>query len=135
MSYLQIEIGGRERGIKFSQGTNILLQDRVLLMDDEERKAFGVPIIIWAGLKTNCVIKGERFTKSVEDKDKPGKFREEPSTFEDVCEWCESLSEQIKLDIVNLYSEVNPQKEVADDEKKNQPDIDTEQNVTDLPAS
>jgi hypothetical protein len=129
MSYIQIDIGGRLRGIKFSQGTNILLQDRVMLMDEDERKAFGVPVIIWAGLKTNCVIKGERFTKTEDDK-------EVSATFEDVCEWCEKLPVDVTLDIVNLYSEVNPVKEDApDDEKKNQPEnIDTEQNVTNSPV-
>lgn len=138
MSYIQIEIGGRLRGVKFSQGTNILLQDRVLLMDEDERKAFGVPVIVWAGLKTNCVIKGERFTKTIVPLDNlTDNEKEVPVTFEDVCEWCEKLAPEITLDIVNLYSEVNPAKEDVPDnaEKKNQTEnIDTEQNVTNSPV-
>lgn len=140
MSYIQVDIGGRKRGIKFSQGTNILLQDRVIIMDDDERKAFGVPVIVWAGLKTNCVIKGERFTKTADnpekitDDTKPDTV-EVPATFEDVCDWCETLPDSIKVDIVNLFSEINPQSGNVEDEKKNQPVItDTAQNVTDSPA-
>lgn len=119
MSYIQIEIGGRKRGIKFSQGTNILLQDKLTDMDKSERKAFGVQYIVWAGLKTNCIIKGERLTKDVEG-------TEVPATIEDVFEWVEKLPQEVILDIVNLYTEVNAAVSAAEpaatadtEEKKN----------------
>lgn len=129
MSYIQIEIGGRKRGIKFSQGTNILLQDKLTDMDESERKAFGVQYIIWAGLKTNCIIKGERLTKDVVALGPPeeaGKEKEVPATIEDVFEWVEKLPQEVILDIVNLYTEVNAAVSAAEpaapadtDEKKN----------------
>ena len=128
MSYIKINIGGRERGLKFTQGTNILMQDKIADMDENERKAFGLPVIIWAGLKACCIIKGERFTKTVDGK-------EVPATFEDVFEWYELLTEPVLLDIANLYTEVNAKKDEpgpVEDEKKNiLPDTTTNLNVAD----
>lgn len=121
MSYIQIEIGGKLRGIKFSQGTTILLQDSpVMDMDEAERKAFGVQYIIWAGLKTNCAIKGERLTKTVEVDGKPTEVK---VTTEDVFEWVEKLTPEVITEVVDLYAEVNAFKEklpqpVEDGEKK-----------------
>src|SRR6187549_169419 len=131
MSYIQVEIGGRQRGIKFSQGTNVLLQDRLGEQDESVRKAFAVAFIVWAGLKTNCVIKGERFTKTVDGV-------EVAADFEDVCEWVEKLDEVTSMNIVNLYTEVNPPKadqpEPVVEEKKNLMDTATQETVTNLPA-
>jgi len=131
MSYIQVEIGGRQRGIKFSQGTNVLLQDRLGEQDESVRKAFAVAFIVWAGLKTNCVIKGERFTKTVDGV-------EVGADFEDVCEWVEKLDEVTSMNIVNLYTEVNPPKadqpEPVVEEKKNLMDTATQETVTNLPA-
>ena len=131
MSYIQVEIGGRQRGIKFSQGTNVLLQDRLGEQDESVRKAFAVAFIVWAGLKTNCVIKGERFTKTVDGV-------EVGADFEDVCEWVEKLDEVTSMNIVNLYTEVNPPKadqpEAIVEEKKNLMDTATQETVTNLPA-
>lgn len=141
MSYIQIELGGKLRGLKFTQGTNILLQDRLAECDESERKAFGVQFIIWAGLKTNCIIKGERFTKTVDNPNvgKPNQpdTIEAPASFEDVCEWVEVLHQDVIIQVVELYTEVNPTKEdepSTEPEKKNQPDIVTEPNVTSLPV-
>ena len=136
MSYIQIEIGGKLRGLKFTQGTNILLQDKLVALDLLERKAFGTQYIIWAGLKTNAVIKDEALTKTVEV---DGKLIEEAVTFEDICDWVPDISDPKIIEVINLYSEVNnyllEQPEAsADDEKKNQPET-TEQIVTDLPGS
>ena len=119
MSYIKIDIGGRERGLKFSQGTNILLQDKLIDMDESERKAFGVQYIIWAGLKTNCAIKGERLTNADET----------PVTIEDVFDWVEKLSAEVILGIVNLYTEVN-----AAVPKPTETDTDEKKNITTPPS-
>lgn len=137
MSYIQIEIGGKLRGLKFTQGTTILLQNSpVIEMSESERMAFGTQYIIWAGLKTNCAIKGERFTKTVD-------AAEVAATIEDVFEWCESLDVKIKEDVINIWVEVNAfkaelpeQPPLSDEEKKNtQPvNITTEPSVTESPV-
>lgn len=120
MSYIQIEIGGKLRGLKFSQGTNVLLQDKLVALDESERKAFGVQFIIWAGLKTNCIIKHD--------------LEGNTATFEDVCQWVELLPADIIMQVVNLYTEVNSPVPIPnDEEKKSLPDTVTEQIVSGSP--
>ncbi len=108
-------------GLKFSQGTHILVQDRLEGFDVSDVKAFGGYAVVWAALKANCIIKGE-----------PVDF-----TFEQVCEWCDELGEGQYSDILNAYQEsVGYKKDEkpepqASDEKKSEA---TDQNVTDLQA-
>jgi hypothetical protein len=125
MSYLQIEIGGKLRGMKFSQGTNILLRDKVKDYSDAEKEAFGGYCIIWAALKANCVIKGEAAD----------------FTFEDVCDWCDKLSVEDYTKIIKLQTEVNAVVDAieplpdnsTEEEKKNVEEV-ISPIVTDLPA-
>ena len=120
MAYLQIDIGGRPRGLKFSQGTHILVQDKIETFDTGDVKAFGGYAVVWAALKANCIVKGE-----------PVDF-----TFEQVCEWCDALEEDQYAAILVAYQESVgykkeelPESGPASDEKKSEA---TEQNVTAL---
>lgn len=132
MSSIEREIGGRLRTISFTQGTLILLQDRLENQDEDVRKAFAMPLIVWAGLKTNCVLEKKRFTKTVDGVDVG-------ASFEDVCEWVDKLDEAAKVEILSFYTEVFPPKEDTAavpivDEKKNLMDTATPETVTNLPA-
>ena len=144
MSYKQIEIGGRLRGLKFSQGTNALLRDVAKAWSEQEQDAFGAYAIIWAALKANCIIKGEQFTKTVDNPEynesdtKSPKVIEVPATLEDVCDWADKLHPSVYLELLDIFNSVNgfkvdePETVVKDEEKKSET-VNTNSSVTDLP--
>lgn len=90
MSYIQIEIGGKLRDMVFTQGVNILIRDKFLAFDKDERLAFGMQLTAWAALKVNCILKGI-----------PCDF-----TFEDVYNWYESLPLESVEKIGQAYNEM-----------------------------
>jgi hypothetical protein len=119
MSYIEQKIGPERlvgevmtdvRGLKFSQGTNILIRGRVKDFTEDEQEAFGGYVIIWAAMKAYCVWKG-----TVTD-----------FTFEDVCDWVDKMTSEDRLKIINYYMEANnfsvptdePPSEVSEEEKK-----------------
>jgi len=103
MSYIQIEIGGKQRGLKFSQGTLMLFQDSIKSYDEAEKKAFASHKLVWAALKTNSIIKGEDVDFS----------------FADVFDWVESLSEEVLLKIHAAFKESQGfAKDLPEDKKK-----------------
>lgn len=82
MSYIQIEIGGKLRGLKFDQGALIEFK---LKAKDSENPMFLAYALVWAGLVSNAFRKGEDFIH----------------TFEDVCDWADKLN---KDDIEKISS-------------------------------
>ena len=83
MSYTQIEIGGKLRGLKFNKMAQLILQDKVMagnLMS-------GVYALVYAGLVSNDYVKGV----------------EPDYTFENVCDWTDNLSEDAMLKIQDAY--------------------------------
>ena len=71
MSYLQITIGGKERGLKFNQ----LAIETIAKLNDTETVSGLLYAMVYAGLKANLYVK-----------------REEPDfTFEQVCDWVDEL--------------------------------------------
>lgn len=74
MSYCKLNLGGKERGLKFNQMAIVLMHRYV---DAEAHEVTSVPAIIYAGLRANDYVK-----------------RTEPDyTFEEVVDWCETLGE------------------------------------------
>lgn len=73
MSYLQLEIGGKKRGLKFNQMALMTMSQH---LDYDNLAATYGYALVYAGLKANCYIK-----------------REEPDfDFEQCCDWVEQLS-------------------------------------------
>lgn len=107
MSYIKIEIGGKERGLKFNQGAIHIFQSKI---DSENIAATTGYALIWAGLKANAYVKGE----------------EVDFTFEQVCDWCDELSEDTIIKIITCFQETQQYKKLikpeaasnADDEDK-----------------
>lgn len=126
MAYKEIEIGGKPRGVLFSQGTLILARDAAKDYSDEEKAAFGWYLVIWAALKAACVV-----NRSVCD-----------FTFADVIGWADKLSEESITALAAMNTELNgftpepdsSQPELTDEEKKSTTG-NTEQTATDLPVS
>lgn len=118
--YIEKEIGGKLRGMIFSQGTNVLAVDKAKDFDDAEKTAFGAYCLIWAALKANCTINGL-----------PCDF-----TFADVCVWADQLSSETYMELIKINQEINnfkPDKEIAEiseEEKKNKKET-TKKTVTD----
>ena len=108
MNYLQLEIGGKKRGLKFSQGTLILFQDSIKNYSESEIKAFASHQLVFAALKTNCIIKGD----------------EVDFTFENVFDWVEQLHEEELQKVLVAFNESQkfkvdiPVEKKAEDEKK-----------------
>lgn len=103
MNYLQIEIGGKPRGLKFTQATYAEMLGR---LGESTNNYFGFYCIVWGALKINCEIKNE-----------PLDF-----TFENVCDWCDIMSDEDALKINEAYQStleyIKSVKKEQDDKKK-----------------
>lgn len=84
MSYVQIEIGGKVRGLKFNQMADIEYQVKVGKQTNPIAHTYSM---VWAGLIANCFVKSE----------------EPDFTFEDVCEWCATVKDEDFLKILEAY--------------------------------
>lgn len=137
MSYLQIKIGPLKkdkegvdipdsdlRGLKFNQGTKMLLEDRTESWDKETCKSYGAHALIYAALKSNCIIS-----------EIPVDF-----TWADVCGWVDGLSDEVSYTILTKYNETinykvdEPEPVELTDEKKNQQEV-INTTVTESPAA
>lgn len=138
MSYIQIEIGGKLRGLKFNQGALIIFQGRI---DKENYEATTGYALIYAGLKLNAYVKGEEFLDYTEEEinGKPVKVGT-PITFEKVCDWVDELNEQTVLSVINCFKETQAYKNLIPEAKEEGEEIKKkletmEPIVTDLPVS
>lgn len=87
MSYLQLEIGGKNRGLKFNQMTLVLLSQHT---DKDNADATAAYALFYAALRANCYVK-----------------REEPDfSFEHACDWFDKLSNDQVLQIKAAFDEV-----------------------------
>lgn len=129
MSYIQIEIGGKLRGLKFNQGALMLMNEK----QPEGTLSFTSCAMIYAGLFTNC------YVKSVEFVDKDGD-KETPITFEMVCDWVEELEESTIIDVMTCFQQINAFKktlkkeEPESEEDKKKLEATTEPIVTESPV-
>lgn len=114
MSYVQIEIGGKLRGLKFNQGALITFKEFVSENDIAATQAYA---LVYAGLTANAHAKREELTKEVNGK-------EEPVSYEDVCDWVDNITEADIIKINDAWQSsqvfITKIKPVIDnDEKKN----------------
>lgn len=84
MNYIQIEIGGKLRGLKFNQMADVEYQVKVGKNTNPIAHTYAM---IWAGLIAACFIKGE----------------EVDFTFEEVCDWCAKVKDDDFLKILDAY--------------------------------
>lgn len=84
MSYIQLELGGKTRGLKFNQMAVITMTN---YMDFDNLAATYGYALVYAGLVANCYVK-----------------REEPDfTFEQVCDWVETLTPEQLLKVRDCF--------------------------------
>lgn len=84
MSYIQLELGGKARGLKFNQMAVITMTN---YLDFQNLAATYGYALIYAGLVANCYVK-----------------REEPDfTFEQVCDWVETLTPEQLTEVRTVF--------------------------------
>lgn len=98
-NYLQVNIGGQLRGLKFSNGAYVTFYETV---DHNNYLASFYYAVIYAGLKANSYAKREEFTES----------------FETVCDWVDAMSEEDKAAALKVFSETEYWKKQIDEGKK-----------------
>jgi hypothetical protein len=99
-NYVQIELGGVKRGLKFTQATHAEIKAKIGKSNND---AFAFYCIVYAGLVMNNMIKG------VDD----------DFDFETVVDWCDKLNIQDVELITNAYlSTLSFLKEIPEDKKK-----------------
>ena len=101
MSYCKINIGGKERGLKFNQMAVMIMSEYAAA---DHLLATAGYAMIYAGLRTNCYVK-----------------REEPDfTFEDLCEWVEvvSLDDMEKVNAAFMETEAYKKGKAYQDEQE-----------------
>lgn len=113
MSYIQIEIGGKLRGLKFNLGALILMQEK----SNPDTTAYTGYALIYSGLKTNAYVKEVEFVDEVEES---GKKKEIPITFEMVCDWVDELDQSVIVAVMDCFNKTELYKknlpEVKEDE-------------------
>jgi hypothetical protein len=87
MSYLQIELGGKTRGLKFNQ----LAIELIAKNNDAETLSAYMYSVVYGGLRGNSYVKRE----------------EVDYTFEDVCDWVDNLDnkEEVMIKVSNTLAE------------------------------
>lgn len=84
--YIQIEIGGSVRGLKFNQMAMITLSR---YMDFENMEATFAYALVYAGLKANAYVKREEFLHS----------------FEEVCDWVEVMNPNDLMKVKDTFEQ------------------------------
>jgi hypothetical protein len=98
MSYVQIEIGGKLRGLKFNRMAMIIIAQK---SDQNNYAASANYACIFAGLRANNYVKG------VED----------DFTFEQVCDWIDDLAPDEILKVDAALNEATAYRELLDKSK------------------
>lgn len=105
MSYIQIEIGGKLRGLKFNQMAVVILSQTV---DPLNYNATANYAMIWAGLKANCYAKREELEL----------------TFEQVCDLVDGLPQDVLTSVDACLAESQKYKELIEKLKDKKPETD-----------
>ena len=91
MSYCKINIGGKERGLKFNQMALMIYVSKV---DNDNLVATAGYALIYAGLRANAYVKGEEID----------------FTFEQVCDWVDELDAAAVQLVTDTFKETQAYK-------------------------
>jgi hypothetical protein len=107
MSYIQIEIGGKLRGLKFNQYAVVTMAQYADLENYEATAAYAM---IYAGLKACLYVKRE----------------ESDFTFEQCCDWVDQLGTDQILKIYEVFAETQVYKNLIE---KGKPEVVTKKKL------
>lgn len=99
MSYIQIEIGGKLRGLKFNVLAIKEFHKKVDYARFEDTANYA---LVYGGLVANCYVKGEN----------------EDFTYEEVCDWVDELSKEVMESIDKKFSESQAYKKLIPETEK-----------------
>ena len=85
MSYIQVEMGGKLKGMKFNKYAEDILRKKV----QPDNLLSGIYSLVYSGLVANCFVK-----QIAQD-----------FTFEEVCDWVDQLSDEVLLQIHTAFRE------------------------------
>lgn len=95
MSYIQVNIGGQLRGLKFNQMAVITMAN---YLDYENLTATYLYSVVFGGLAANAFVKREEFTES----------------FETVCDWVDEVSVEDAQKIQACFEETQVYKKLVE---------------------
>ena len=102
-NYIDFEFDGVKHGWKFNQPAYACFKSRVEGFEKEDYEAYSLYHLLYAGLKTNCIIKGVELD----------------FTWEKCCEWADGLSPEQILNITEIFTtELNFTGIIKGDKKK-----------------
>lgn len=102
MSYIQLQIGGKQRGLKFNQMAIITMTK---YMDFDNLAATYGYALVYAGLIANCYVKRE----------------EADFTFEQVCDWVETIDPAKLIEIRDVFESTQSFKTLQEAQKSDEP--------------
>ena len=112
MSYIQVEIGGKLRGLKFNQMAIVIMAQKA---DQENYAATANYAMVWGGLKANAYQKEEDLADMQEV---DGKQVSVPVKFADVVDWVDNLKGEVLDSIFNVLKETEKYKEMVEANQK-----------------
>lgn len=95
MSFVQVNIGGQQRGLKFNQMAVITMAK---YLDYENLNATYLYSVVYGGLSANAYVKREEFTH----------------TFEEVCDWVDGLAIEEATKIQSAFEETQVYKKLVE---------------------
>lgn len=95
MSFVQVNIGGQLRGLKFNQMAVITMAQH---LDYENLNATYLYGVVYGGLSANAYVKREEFTH----------------TFEEVCDWVDELTMEDSQKIQAAFEQTQVYKKLVD---------------------
>jgi len=104
MSYIQIEIGGKPRGLKFNQYAVITMAKYADLENYEATAGYAM---VYGGLKANLFVKRQ----------------EADFTFEDVCDWVDALPQEDLLKVYEVFAETQAYKNLIEKGKEKEEEV------------
>lgn len=99
MSYLQLNIGGKLRGLKYNQGAYVTFYQHV---DTSDYLATVYYAVVYAGLKSNSFVKREEFTE----------------TFEQICDLVDEMPQEDKDAALKVFSETTHWQKLVEENKE-----------------
>lgn len=119
MSYIQIEIGGKQRGVKFNQYAVILMAK---FMDYEQYEASSAYAMIYGGLMACAYVKKQELINDADvELDGTQIKAGEKVSFEQVCSWVDQLDKETIDKVANVFMETQEYKNlIGKGEKDNE---------------
>ena len=124
MSYIQVLLGGKDRGLKFNQGALIKVRE---LIDPNNTAGTSLYAVVYAGLLMNAYAKREEFVETIDGK-------QVPISYETVIDWVDELTPEKGVEILNTFYQIQAFQKLLPKEEEDKKKL-TETNIQDSAIS